>query len=45
MSELYHLRAGGLSYEELSDVLGVPLGTVKSRMPELVKRLKEEVAT
>lgn len=45
MSELYHLRAGGLSYEELSDVLGVPLGTVKSRMHELVKRLKEEVAT
>ena len=44
LSELYHLRAGGLSYEELSDVLGVPLGTVKSRMHELVKRLKEEVA-
>ena len=45
LSELYHLRAGGLSYEELSDVLGVPLGTVKSRLHELVKRLKEEVAS
>lgn len=45
LSELYHLRAGGLSYEELSDVLGVPLGTVKSRLHELVKRLKDEVAS
>ncbi len=44
MSELYHLRAGGLSYEELAEVLGVPLGTVKSRMHELVKRLRDEVA-
>lgn len=42
-SELYHLRAGGLSYEELAEVLGVPLGTVKSRLHELVKRLKAEV--
>lgn len=44
MGELYHLRAGGLSYEELADVLGVPLGTVKSRMHELVRRLRDEVA-
>ncbi|MBL8922074.1 MAG: sigma-70 family RNA polymerase sigma factor [Myxococcaceae bacterium] len=45
LSELYHLRAGGLSYEELAEVLGVPIGTVKSRLHELVKRLKEEVAS
>jgi RNA polymerase sigma-70 factor (ECF subfamily) len=45
LSELYHLRAGGLSYEELAEVLAVPLGTVKSRMHELVKRLRDEVAT
>jgi RNA polymerase sigma-70 factor, ECF subfamily len=44
LSELYHLRAGGLSYEELSEMLGVPLGTVKSRMHEMVKQLKDEVA-
>lgn len=45
MSELYQLRAGGLSYDELAEVLGVPLGTVKSRMHELVKRLRDEVAS
>lgn len=45
MSELYHLRAGGLSYEEVAEVLGVPLGTVKSRMHELVRRLRDEVAS
>lgn len=44
MAELYHLRAGGLSYEELADVLRVPLGTVKSRLHELVRRLRDEVA-
>ncbi|MBE2248129.1 MAG: sigma-70 family RNA polymerase sigma factor [Myxococcus sp.] len=44
-SELYHLRAGGLSYDELAEVLGVPLGTVKSRLHELVKRLRDEVAS
>lgn len=43
MAELYHLRAQGLSYDELSEVLGVPLGTVKSRMHELIKRLQAEV--
>lgn len=45
LSELYHLRAGGLSYDELAEVLGVPIGTVKSRLHELVKRLKQEVAS
>ena len=45
LSELYHLRASGLSNEELAQVLSVPLGTVKSRMHELVNRLREEMAT
>lgn len=45
LSELYHLRAGGLSYEELAEVLGIPIGTVKSRLHELVQRLKQEVAS
>ncbi len=44
LAELYPLRAAGLSYEEISEVLGVPLGTVKSRMHELVGRLREEVS-
>jgi RNA polymerase sigma-70 factor, ECF subfamily len=41
--ELYQLRASGLSYEELTEVLGIPLGTVKSRMHELLNRLREEM--
>lgn len=45
LSELYRLRASGLSYEELAEVLAVPLGTVKSRMHELVKRLQQEMTT
>jgi len=43
LAELYHLRASGMSYEELAEVTGVPTGTVKSRMHELVKRLREEM--
>jgi RNA polymerase sigma-70 factor (ECF subfamily) len=43
LAELYHLRAAGMSYEELAEVLAVPLGTVKSRMHEMVCRLREEM--
>jgi len=42
MSGLYALRASGLRYEEMAEVLDVPVGTVKSRMHLLVKRLREE---
>lgn len=41
--ELYALRASGMSYEELAGFLEIPLGTVKSRMHEMVKRLREEM--
>jgi RNA polymerase sigma-70 factor (ECF subfamily) len=41
--ELYSLRTQGLSYAEMAEVLGVPLGTVKSRMHQLVKQLREEM--
>ena len=43
LGELYALRSGGLSYAELAQVLGIPLGTVKSRMNDMVKRLREEM--
>lgn len=43
LAELYRLRAGGLSYEELAQTLSLPLGTVKSRMHEMVSRLREEM--
>jgi RNA polymerase sigma-70 factor (ECF subfamily) len=43
MGALYRLRASGLTYEELAEVLGIPVGTVKSRLHELVGRLREEL--
>jgi RNA polymerase sigma-70 factor (ECF subfamily) len=43
LSEIYHLRASGLSYEEMAQVLDVPLGTVKSRMHEMLTHLKKEM--
>jgi RNA polymerase sigma-70 factor (ECF subfamily) len=44
LSEVYRLRAKGMSYEEIAAVLDVPLGTVKSRMHEMVNQLKKEMA-
>ncbi|GMU11494.1 sigma factor-like helix-turn-helix DNA-binding protein [Corallococcus caeni] len=43
LGELYALRTQGMSYVEMADVLGLPLGTVKSRMHQLVKQLREEM--
>jgi RNA polymerase sigma-70 factor (ECF subfamily) len=43
MAELYRLRAAGLSYDEIAETLGVPLGTVKSRMHDLIVRLRKEM--
>jgi RNA polymerase sigma-70 factor (ECF subfamily) len=45
LSQLYDLRASGLSYQEIAEVLSLPLGTVKSRMHEMITRLKEEIAS
>jgi RNA polymerase sigma-70 factor (ECF subfamily) len=36
------LRASGLSYEEMAQSLGIPLGTVKSRMHLMVQHLRKE---
>ncbi len=44
LSEVFHLRAQGLSYDEMSLVLAIPVGTVKSRMHEMVNHLKQEMA-
>lgn len=43
LSEVYGLRAAGLSYDEVAKVLEVPVGTVKSRLHEVVSRLREEL--
>jgi RNA polymerase sigma factor (sigma-70 family) len=43
LSEIYHLRSSGLSYEEMAMVLGIPLGTLKSRMNQMVNVLREEL--
>jgi RNA polymerase sigma-70 factor (ECF subfamily) len=43
LSEVFHLRASGLSYEEMAQVLEIPLGTIKSRMSQMVAVLREEM--
>jgi RNA polymerase sigma-70 factor (ECF subfamily) len=43
LGELYSLRTQGMSYSEMAEVLGIPLGTVKSRMHQLVQQLREEM--
>jgi RNA polymerase sigma-70 factor (ECF subfamily) len=43
LSEVFHLRASGLRYEEIADVLECPLGTIKSRMNQMVTQLREEL--
>jgi RNA polymerase sigma-70 factor (ECF subfamily) len=43
LSEVYRLRTSGLSYEEMATVLQIPLGTLKSRMNQMVNVLREEL--
>ncbi len=43
LSEVFHLRSSGLSYQEMAEALAIPLGTVKSRMHELVTQLRKEL--
>jgi len=43
LGELWHLRTSGLSYEQIASVVDAPLGTVKSRMHQMVTVLREEL--
>ncbi len=43
LGELYRLRTAGFSYDELAEILELPLGTVKSRMHELISRLRQQM--
>ena len=45
LGEVYAMRAAGMSYEGLAEVLGIPVGTVKSRVSAMLKRLREEMST
>lgn len=44
LAELYRLRSAGLSYEEMAEVLQIPVGTVKSRMNHMLTLLKGEMS-
>lgn len=43
LAEVYRLRGSGMSYDEVAAVLEVPVGTVKWRVHEMVKRLRQEI--
>jgi RNA polymerase sigma-70 factor (ECF subfamily) len=43
LSEVFRLRVSGLRYEEIADVLECPVGTIKSRMNQMVTQLREEL--
>jgi RNA polymerase sigma factor (sigma-70 family) len=43
LADVYHLRSSGLSYEEIAEVLNIPLGTLKSRMHQMVGALRQEL--
>jgi RNA polymerase sigma-70 factor (ECF subfamily) len=43
--EVFLLRQnGGMSYEEIAEAVGIPLGTVKTRMRLAITRLREALA-
>lgn len=44
LKEVYELRAQGKSYEEMSAIVGVPIGTIRSRVSKMVHHLREEMS-
>lgn len=44
LKEVYDLRAQGKSYEEMSAIVGVPVGTIRSRVFRMVHHLREEMS-
>ena len=43
LQQVYQLRSEGRSYEEMSEIVGVPVGTIKSRIHKMVSELRKEV--
>lgn len=43
LREVYRLRSEGKSYEEMAGIVGVPVGTIKSRIHKMMNQLREEV--
>ena len=41
--QVFELRAQGKSYEEMAAVLNLPVGTIKSRMHSMVRRLQSRL--
>ena len=45
LREMFRLRSSGLSYEDMARVLDIPLGTVKSRLHQMVSALRKDMAS
>ena len=43
LGEVYHLRASGLTYDQVAEILDIPVGTVKSRLHETIARLRKDM--
>ena len=43
LQQVYQLRIEGKSYEEMAKIVGVPVGTIKSRIHKMVSELRKEV--
>lgn len=45
LSKTWQLRKDGMDYQQIAEVLSIPVGTVKSRFSRLVEFLKKEFAS
>lgn len=43
LRQVFELRSEGKSYEEMSEIVGVPVGTIKSRINKMMSELRKEV--